>query len=66
MIRYPLARYHQMTGALRLVLSQEEEALLGPEWSACQTDVRYPANPKPIIDKPVSPPIFSIEIPEAK
>lgn len=65
-MRYPLARYHQTSGAFRLVLSQEEEALLGPEWSACQTDVRYPANPLPIIDKPVQAPIFSIEIPEAK
>lgn len=55
-----------MTGAFRLVLSQEEEALLDPEWGHCQPDVRYPPNPVPIIDKPIIPPIFSIEIPEAQ
>jgi len=65
-MRYPLARYHQITGALRFVLSQEEEALLGPEWGRCQPDVHYPPNPAPIIDKPIIPPIFSIEIPEAQ
>jgi len=66
MNRYPLLRYHNLTGQQRLVLSAEEEAELGPEWGNAQTDVRYPANPAPIIEARKSPPIFSIEIPEAK
>jgi hypothetical protein len=65
-MRYPLARYHQSTGAFRLVLSPAEEASLGPEWGDAQPDVRFPPNPKPFIETVISPPVFSIDIPEAK
>lgn len=65
-MRYPLARYHQITGQFRLVLSPAEEAGLGPEWGNAQPDVNYPRNPVPFIETVVSPPVFSIEIPEAK
>jgi hypothetical protein len=65
-MRYPLLRYHSLTGQQRLVLSEEEEAELGPEWGNAQTDVRYPPNPALIIDVRKKPPVFSIEIPEAK
>lgn len=66
MTRYPLARYHVVTGEMRLVMSPAEEASLTPEWGAGQPDVRYPPNPKPFIETAVFPPIFSIDIPEAK
>jgi len=66
-MRYPLARYHQMTGEFRLVLSPAEEAEIGPDWGDAQSDVRFPPNPKPFIETAaVAPPTFSIEIPEAK
>lgn len=66
MTRYPLARYHQSTGEFRLVLSPAEEAAIGPEWGGSQSDVRYPPNPTPTIEAAVSPPVFSIEIPDVK
>lgn len=64
--RYPLLRYHNLTGQQRLIMSAEEEAELGPEWGNCQPDVRYAANPAPIIETRKPAPVFSIEIPEAK
>jgi hypothetical protein len=64
--RYPLLRYHNLTGQQRLVMSAEEEAELGPEWGNAQPDVRYPSHPAPFIEIRKKPPVFSIEIPEAK
>lgn len=66
MNRYPLARYHRMTGQMRLVMSEREEASLGPQWGNAQVDVRYPPNPAPEIEPEILPPVFSIDIPEAK
>jgi hypothetical protein len=66
MNRYPLARYHCITGQFRLILSDQEEAALGPEWGEGQADVRYPPNPVPEVETVTIPPVFSIEIPEVK
>lgn len=64
MNRYPLARYHQKNGTMRIIASQEEEAALSSDWMECQTDVKYPANPAPIIDPPIQAPFFVIELPD--
>jgi hypothetical protein len=55
-----------MTGQMRLVMSEREEASLGPQWGNAQVDVRYPPNPAPEIEPEILPPVFSIDIPEAK
>ena len=65
-MRYPLARYHAVTGRMRLIMSPAEEEVLGPEWGAAQVDVNYPPNPPPIIEEELSPPVFSIEVPLVK
>jgi hypothetical protein len=64
--RYPLLRYHNRTGQQRLATSAQEEAELDPSWGPPQPDVRYPINPVPITEARKTPPVFSIEIPDAK
>lgn len=60
---YPAARYNRKTGAMLIVMSPDEDAVLGSQWGSKALGVRYPKNPpKPELPK-ITAPIFSIKLP---